>query len=366
MRLLHPARTGFRTLLVLALAGGLTSLAASLPPLPAGDGSAAIPAQEWLFRPGPRSVTVQVRYPQGRLTGVKAGTGLMLSLHNWGGTGFVGAPDPTALVDALDLVVIGVDYLQSGSDDALHGAPYDFGYLQGLDALRALHWVMESLTAQGIPFDSRRLFATGGSGGGNVALMAHKLAPRTFAAVVDLSGMKRLSDDIAFGFPGGSSLNARYSRLVADPAYLTPDRQQLHDLGDPDHLRILRALGSETHLITIHGREDTICPFADAERFVTNARAARLDVEAWFIGTEDRDGDVFIDAGHSLGDRTRILLRVAGRYLRLDSPESLRHRGPTDFERQELIRLPTANGAYVIDYRDRVPIGRFEAGKTPR
>lgn len=62
---------------------------------------------------------------------------------------------------------------------------------------------MESLSARGISFDSGRLFATGGSGGGNVALMAHKLAPRTFAAVADLSGMKRLSDDIAFGLPGG-------------------------------------------------------------------------------------------------------------------------------------------------------------------
>lgn len=60
----------------------------------------------------------------------------MLSLHNWGGVGFVGAPDPAALVDAMDLVVIGVDYLQSGPDEALQGLPYDFGYLQALDALR--------------------------------------------------------------------------------------------------------------------------------------------------------------------------------------------------------------------------------------
>lgn len=358
MSLLRQARTGYRILHMLALAWGFAGVAFPGPPLPEVDGSVTIAAQEWPMRPGPRSVTAHVRYPGGRLTGVNSGTGLMLSLHNWGGVGFVGAPDPAALVDAMDLVVIGVDYLQSGPDEALQGLPYDFGYLQALDALRGLHWAMESLSARGISFDSGRLFATGGSGGGNVALMAHKLAPRTFAAVADLSGMKRLSDDIAFGLPGGSSLNARYSRVPSDPAYLSPDRQQLHDLANLDHLRILRALGSKTRLITVHGREDTTCPFADAEQFATNARAAGFEVETWFIGAEDLDGDLFADAGHSLGDRTRILHHVAGRYLRPNAPDSLRRSGATDFDRREVIRLSTTNGAYEVDYRYGIPIGR--------
>ena len=40
-------------------------------------------------------------------------------------------------------------------------------------------------------------------GGGNITLMVNKLAPRTFAAAIDMSGMARLTDDIAFNLPGG-------------------------------------------------------------------------------------------------------------------------------------------------------------------
>jgi hypothetical protein len=33
----------------------------------------------------------------------------MLSLHNWGGTGFTGAPAPETLAKRYDVVAIGVD-----------------------------------------------------------------------------------------------------------------------------------------------------------------------------------------------------------------------------------------------------------------
>ena len=67
--------------------------------------------------------------------------------------------------------------------------------------------------------------------------MANKLAPRTFAAIVDMCGMAKLSDDIAFGIEGGSSLNAGYSQDPESPEYLTPDAQALRDLGNPTHLK---------------------------------------------------------------------------------------------------------------------------------
>ena len=82
--------------------------------LPRVDGDAVIPAQEWPPQPGPRNIKVYIRYPHGNIEGVKSSTGLMLSLHNWGGTAFTGAPDPAALVTRYDVVAIGVDYLQSG------------------------------------------------------------------------------------------------------------------------------------------------------------------------------------------------------------------------------------------------------------
>src|SRR5438477_1394324 len=167
--------------------------------LPKQDGTVEIPAQEWPLRPGPRTVRVLVCYPGGKLAGVRKDTGLMLTLHNWGGVDFAGTADPRALADRLNVVALGVNYLQSGKKEAIEGPePYDFGYLQALDALRALSFVFHGLQSADRPFATERLYCTGGSGGGNVTLMANKLAPRTFACIVDLSGMNKLSDDVAF------------------------------------------------------------------------------------------------------------------------------------------------------------------------
>ena len=45
---------------------------------------------------------------------------------------------------AFDVVAIGVDYLQSGRQASIEDPePYDFGWLQALDALRALHFVFD-------------------------------------------------------------------------------------------------------------------------------------------------------------------------------------------------------------------------------
>jgi predicted esterase len=347
-------------ILFVTLLRGFGVRSAEWPALPARSGSVLIPVQEWTFQPGPRSVVVHLRYPGSELGHVKPTTGLMLSLHNWGGTAFVGTADPDWLAREFEVVAIGVDYLQSGAVAALEGPPYDFGYLQALDCLRALHYVITALERRGVAFDSKRLYATGGSGGGNVALMANKLAPRTFAGVIDLCGMKRLSDDLAFDLPGGSPLNARYRRDPASPYYLPPDRQELHFLGHPGHLRVMRTLGGTAKVISVHGQDDTVCPFADAREFAANARAAGLDLETWHLNAELLDGKVFTDTGHALGDRSLIVGRVAGHYLRPGAPAALRRAGPTDFERREVIRYPTVKGAYALDYREGFPVGRFE------
>ena len=153
-----------------------TVFAADWPPLPAKDSPAELPAQEWPQRPGARRFRVQVHYPGGALDGVNAQTGIMLTLHNWGGSDCVGTADPRVLAQRLNVVAVCVNYLQSGKADSVDAPePYDFGYLQALDALRALWWVREQLTTLGKPFADDRLFCCGGSGGGNVTLMANKL-----------------------------------------------------------------------------------------------------------------------------------------------------------------------------------------------
>lgn len=336
---------------------GLICLAQGESTLPATMGTVSIPAQEWPLKPGPREIAVHVRYPGAgaKIEGVKADTGIMLSLHNWGGTASGGSADPGILANEFNVIAIGVDYLQSGPQASIKDPePYDFGCLQALDALRALHFVMSDLQRRGIAFDSARLFTTGGSGGGNVSLMANKLAPRTFAAVIDMCGMKKLTDDIAFNLPGGSSLNARYVRDPRHPFYLSPDRQELHDLGHPAHLARMKQLGCTAKIFTVHGVDDQTDSLVD--KYAANMTASGLDFTYVRVTKELVDGKIFTTTGHALGNRTAIVRRVAGEVLKIT-----RRQGATDFERKEDIRYPTANGTWIVSYAKGWPEGRFEA-----
>ena len=334
----------------------IAAFAQAQPTLPPTMGTVSIPAQEWPLKPGPREILVHVRYPGAgaKIEGVRPSTGIMLSLHNWGGTASGGSADPGVLSNTYNVVAIGVDYLQSGAQASIKDPePYDFGWLQVLDALRALHFVMSDLHLRGIAFDSTRIFTTGGSGGGNVSLMANKLAPRTFTAVMDMCGMKKLTDDIAFNLPGGSSLNARFVRDPQHPFYLSPDRQELHHLGHPAHLALMKKLGCTAKIFTVHGVDDSTCP--DADEFAANMTASGLDFTYVLVTQDMVDGKIFTSTGHALGNRTAIVNQVAGEHLR-----SLHRAGPTDFERKEDIRYPTRNGDWVISYAKGWPEGRFE------
>ena len=329
--------------------------------LPPKNGSVLIPAQQWPHRPGPRAVRVSVHYPGGQLSNITEQTGIMLTLHNWGGEDCAGTANPNALADRLNVVAICVNYLQSGRADSVESPePYDFGYLQALDALRALAYVRNGLKQTGRTYDDGRMFCTGGSGGGNVTLMANKLAPRTFACIIDMCGMPKLSDDIAFNLPGGSSLNARWSSDSKSMSYLSADQQELRFSGNPDHLTAMKTLDHRCKIIIVHGQDDTTCPFADAQELVTNLKAADLDVTSHFVSKADLDGKIFTSSGHALGNRTEIVMQVAGRYLIPNGPDAIRRIGATDFDRRENIEYLTTNGRYVISYADGIPVGTFK------
>jgi len=331
-------------------------------PLPARNGSIDVPAQEWPLRPGPRTVKVTIHYPRGQKANINSKTGLMLTLHNWGGTGCAGTANPNELANRLNVVALCVDYLQSGPKDSIEGPePYDFGYLQGLDALRSLHAVFASLKAEKIPFHEGRIYATGGSGGGNVTLMAHKLAPRTFSVIIDMCGMPRLSDDIAFNLPGKSGLDARYKQDAAHPYFLSKDEQDIRYVGHPGHLTALKKLGGKTKVIVVHGVEDTTCPYDDAVEMVANMKGAGLDVEAIWVDRQMLDGKVFLSPGHSLGNRTEIVFKTAGKYLLPDSEAAIIRQGPTDFERTDSpVVYETPRGRFRISYAQGYPVGTFE------
>ena len=103
-------------LLAASAALSLPQVFAASPALPETMGTVSIPAQEWPVKPGPREIAVTIRYPRAgsKIQGVLPTTGLMLSLHNWGGTGSGGSADPGVLAEKYNVVAISVDYLQSG------------------------------------------------------------------------------------------------------------------------------------------------------------------------------------------------------------------------------------------------------------
>lgn len=359
------AITGVGWLIGILLAGA-TSATETWPALPETDGLVVLPAQEWPLQPGPRMIEIAIHYPKGRLDAISPQTGLMLTLHNWGGTRCVGTADPRELTKRFNVVTLCVDYLQSGRPSIDGPEPYDCGYLQALDALRALWFVHDGLTTRRREFARGRVYSTGGSGGGNVSLMCNKLAPRTFACVIDMCGMTKLSDDVAFHLPGGSDLNARYSRDPASPNFLSSDAQEIRFVGCPEHLETMRRLGNMCRVIVVHGREDTTCPFAEAEELADLMSQSGLNVEPRFIGKDDLDGESFTSAGHALGNRTKIVFRVADRFLLPDAPTALVRKGSSDFDlRDSAVRYRTSRGEYVIDYRNGYPVGRFEPFAAP-
>lgn len=332
------------------------------PTLPETNAECMIPAQEWPREPGPREVKVYITYPGGALANVSAETGLFLDLHNWGGTFHAGTADPEQLANRYNVVAICVDYLQSGPGEE-HEPPYDFGYLQALDALRGLYLVYHGLDERGAAFHKGRIYCTGGSGGGNVTLMANKLAPRTFACCIDKCGMARLTGDIAFNLDGGSELDARYSPDPESPRYLSHGAQALRYVGNPEHLAVIKQLGNSVKMIVVHGAEDAVCPVEDAREMVANMEASGMDIEAIWVTKEMLDGETFQSTGHPMGDRTRIVFYAADKYLAPGSPDLVVRQGPTDFERKEAIRYEVPGGVYVISYENGYPVGTFERAK---
>ena len=312
-----------------------------------------------------RKLSVHLVYPRNRLANVSSGTGLMLSLHNWGGTVWDNAPNPNRLSENYDLLVIGVTYYQSG-DRPGAAEPYDFGYVQAMDALRALHYVYQGLTASGQSFDSTRLYCTGGSGGANVTQMASKFAPNTFACIVDLSGMASLTDDIAYHLPGGSSLDARYSRDPASPAYLTPDMQEIRDLGNPSHLALQAKSGNRCKIVVIHGEDDPVCLSSDKHRVADAMRLAGLEVEPHFITKADIDGERILNSGHQIGERTGLLMHFAGKHLSPQSAQMCRLTRPNDFDRRVPVAYPTSNGVHTVTYGSEAPTFLFVPGKPEK
>jgi poly(3-hydroxybutyrate) depolymerase len=302
-----------------------------------------VAGQEYRFAPGPREVEFYVREPT---RGINADTGLMLLLHNWGGTWKMTAPWCDMLADHYNLITVSVNYLQSG--EAKHDkVPYDHGLLQAVDCLRAVYSIREQLAKAGVKWNSRRLYAAGGSGGGNVSQMVNKLAPSSFVCIVDICGMPGLTDDIAFG---KGRLNAGYSRDPNSPKYLTAAMQEIRNPGNPVHLEIMKKFNPHNKVVIVHGQDDRSCSVVDKIGIFKNMVQAGFRPSGYFLAPSDVDGKVITNTGHGVGDRLQVIVRYAGPFLEEKSAFSAAAGHVDDFEKAVKVEFPCTGGKYVMDF----------------
>ena len=307
--------------------------------------------QEYLRLPGERQVDMYATFPE---TGPDENTGIMLVLHNWGGTWEFCAPWCKVLTAKFNLICISVNYLQSGW--RLGDMTYDFGVLQAGDCLRALYCMRQYLQEHHIPFNPRRTFAGGASGGGNVSQMVNKFAPRTFGCIVDMCGMSGLTDDMAFG---NGILNAGYSRDPQDPAYRTAAMQEIRDLGNPEHLKLQYAANPENKVVIVHGMDDDYCPCTAKIRVFQNMVAAGFRPDATFVTRAMVDGIILTDTGHAVGDRAYVIAHYGKPYLSPKGEFAAIRKMPDDFELQHVVEYPVTGGIYQIDFTCGQPVIRF-------
>ena len=323
-------------------------------PAPASiQGMQSFEGQEYRFRPGARTVEYYVRAPQ---KGINANTGLMLLSHNWGGTWKLTAPWCDLLSDRFNLICLSVNYLQSGETNH-KDVPYDHGLLQAMDCLRALYDVQKKLDAAKIPFNRRRIYAAGASGGGNVSLMVNKLAPGTFGCIIDLCGMPGLTNEIAFG---GGRLNAGYSMNTKSPKYLTPAMQEIRDPGLPAHLLIQKAANPGNQVVIVHGLDDGHCNPADKMSIAANMVRAGFRPATHFLTKADVDGSIVTNTGHAIGNRPEVISKFGGAYIAESGPFVKLIPKQSDLDAGREVVYPVTGGRYVISFKG-APTIRFEA-----
>jgi hypothetical protein len=123
----------------------------------------------------------------------------------------------------------------------------------------------------------------------------------------------------------------------------------------------MKAVDNRAKIVITHGMEDDVCPFQDKADAAAAMQKAGLDVETLFVGKDQLDGKIFKDTGHSIGDRTQMLLHIAAPYLDPESDRCLRREGPADFDlRDDRVRYPGPTGTYILGYEAGYPVGRFE------
>lgn len=292
-----------------------------------------------------KPVQMYVREPS---AGCNANTGFMLLTHYWTGTFTMLFDACDEMCDRYNVVTITTEYLQSGQDDT--DVPYDLGVVQTTDCLRALYLTIERLKQEGKPFNMRRIYSCGQSGGGIISLLCAKYAPRTFACVFDACGVPGLTEDEAYGV--GDDTRARYSRDPNSPFAITKADQEIRDPGHSLHLAQLYALNPQLKFFIVHSQDDQRCSPTDKMRIFFNMHKAGFRPSATFVTPVEVDGEAVTTTEHGLGCAPKIYMKYADEFFLEKGRFAAATTGQNEFELHSKVEYNVTGGTWTIDFTE--------------
>jgi len=270
-------------------------------------------------------------------------TGLMVMLHGWGGDYHQYDSYCADWRNRFNCIMLQANY--RGSFHA--SQPYDFGKYQAIDVLRSMHWVLTNC-----PVNRRRIIGWGGSGGGNVILQCGKMAPHTFALIIECAGITHPTSaaDMKAGWdrpdrPGGWQGTA----LGGTKEYSEPERL----IRDPIHHAAL----FNTKVYVFHPDLDTTVGIQHGIEMAYALRQAGKDVVFEIIEGGDHGFAGALDPREH--DRKTCTETYAA-----DDILSRGTDGATDFDRKQPVILPVNDGLVYRVVFDESGLPRLE-GPVP-
>ncbi|HTH97517.1 MAG TPA: DUF2920 family protein [Stellaceae bacterium] len=225
-----------------------------------------------------------------------------------------------------------------------------FGLMPALDTLAVLADLLRRL-----PLRRDRLHCFGSSFGGYIANLVLKLAPNTFHAVVENSGLlaAMLREMANLEFDGFHWVSLEGVRVPvynaspwtfndpASPYFAGPAVMAVRDCRLKTHYA-----SSKTHLCSYHSSGDKLAPI-DEKRAFWSALGGKMDVRATEVTAEMIDGRLFKNLDHGMGASLLELMDDAMADLPDASVDAV-----TDFDRRTERVLPAGDRSYVFRFAE--------------
>lgn len=249
----------------------------------------------------------------------------------------------------------------------------DFGFIQTMDCLYAVYYVLSLCNYYEIKINKSRIFAYGSSLGGYIAQMCLRFAPSTFSLIADNSGYVNIPEREIFpvdvgaavrcvmgnGMVVSSILEQLYSQDPNERFYFSPDMFQIRSL---DYLTSLDSFSElcEAEIFMFHGREDLIVNAEEKNNLHKKYLEHGITSNFFCFSEKDVDGKVIKNSGHAMGaDIKKLFEQYCGNCCTNVERKGMFDK-QTDFDKGSVIKYNTENGYFIIDYSEGVPTIKFE------